>query len=269
MKWFVCSDIHSFYDEWMDALEEKVFDINNKEHHIILCGDLLDRGTQPRECLRFVNRLIKEDRIICILGNHEELMYELITHRWPGEHDYHNGTKQTVDYLIEDEQELLQFPQKCILMKEDDDWTNYYSECLKHLYYETEHYIFVHSWLPYDWNTRKVLPDWRDIKNHWVFVDWMESAIWANPFLMWAQNDRQGVEGKTVVCGHWHTSWAWKNYRGYDKEYLSQIETMWMDSEGIIHPTVCYDIFEDNGIIGLDACTVLSHKVNVLVLDNL
>lgn len=44
---------------------------------------------------------------------------------------------------------------------------------------------------------------------------------------------------------------------------------MWMDSEGIIHPTCCYDIFEANGIIGLDACTVKSHQVNVLVLEEL
>ena len=65
----------------MDALEEKGFEIDNPEHHIILCGDLLDRGTQPRECLRFANQLIKQNRIICILGNHEDLMGDLIRYR--------------------------------------------------------------------------------------------------------------------------------------------------------------------------------------------
>ena len=145
MKYFVSADVHSFYDEWMDALEEKGFDINNKEHHIILCGDLLDRGLQPKECLRFVNQLIKQNRIICVLGNHEELMHDLLIYRWPSDHDYHNGTKQTVDYLIEDEHDLLKFCHKCDLVREDDDWNTYYDECWKHLYYETDNSIFVHS----------------------------------------------------------------------------------------------------------------------------
>lgn len=30
----------------------------------------------------------------------------------------------------------------------------------------------------------------------------------------------------------------------------------------------CFDMFKDKGIIGLDATTAYSHKVNVLVLSN-
>ncbi len=29
MKYFVSSDIHGFYDEWMKTLKDKGFDINN------------------------------------------------------------------------------------------------------------------------------------------------------------------------------------------------------------------------------------------------
>ena len=113
------------------------------------------------------------------------------------------------------------------------------------------------------------MPNWRDISNPSIVSEWSNNAVWANPFVMWERNGKQGIDGKTVVFGHWHTSWAYCEYRGYDKPYHDTIETCYMDSQGIIHPTVCYDIFEDNGIIGLDTCTVKSHKVNVLVLDNL
>lgn len=41
-KYFVFSDVHSFYDELMNALDDKGFNINNQEHVIISCGDLFD-----------------------------------------------------------------------------------------------------------------------------------------------------------------------------------------------------------------------------------
>ena len=48
MKYFVSSDIHGFFDEWMFALKRENFDISNPEHKIIVCGDLFDRGRQPK-----------------------------------------------------------------------------------------------------------------------------------------------------------------------------------------------------------------------------
>ena len=53
MKYFVSSDIHGFFDEWQNALKDKGFDLNNPEHKIILCGDLFDRGSQPKEIINF------------------------------------------------------------------------------------------------------------------------------------------------------------------------------------------------------------------------
>ena len=270
MKWFVCSDIHSFYDEWMNALEEKGFDINNKEHHIILCGDLLDRGDKPRECLTFVYQMIQQSRITCIMGNHENLLNDLLIYKWPNEHDYYNGTKYTVDDLVDDPSETITFQDKCKVLSVDEQWCKYYTECKKHWYYETEHYIFTHSYLPYDSYDCKLLENWRDENSvRYYYSRWSDEAIWANPFLMWERNGKTYLDGKTLVCGHWNTSWAHKHYHGYDKEFLDIIETCWVDSEGITHPTVCNDIFYDKGIIGLDACTVVTKKVNVLVLEEL
>ena len=44
VKYFVSSDIHGFYDEWMKALKDAGFDIANDNHKIIVCDDLFDRG---------------------------------------------------------------------------------------------------------------------------------------------------------------------------------------------------------------------------------
>ena len=44
MKYFVVSDVHSFYDAMMNALNKQGFDPENKEHKLIACGDLFDRG---------------------------------------------------------------------------------------------------------------------------------------------------------------------------------------------------------------------------------
>ena len=87
MKYFVSADIHSFYDEWMVALDKAMFDIENPEHKIIICGDLFDRGRQPKEIIDFVLR--NKEKIIYIKGNHEDLLEELIARNKPTIYDYH------------------------------------------------------------------------------------------------------------------------------------------------------------------------------------
>ena len=264
-KYFVCSDIHSFYDEWIEALDSAGFDIKNREHHIILCGDLLDRGDQSKKCLLFVNKLLKQNRIICIMGNHELLLNAAIKNGYLDDIDVHNGTMKTVSDLVgrdknrEDKNgNYISDEDALKAVSEYSPWNNYYDSCK--FFYETPNYIFVHSWVSDKDN-------WRDTNNLVNLREWVEYAVWYNPFARWEINDRQGIDGKTVVFGHWHTSWAYKQYRGYDKEFLSSVETMYCDSEGVVHPTVCHDMFIDNGIIGLDACTVNTKKINILVLN--
>lgn len=43
MKYFVISDIHIFYTEMMTSLISNVFDIQNPDHKVIICGDAFDR----------------------------------------------------------------------------------------------------------------------------------------------------------------------------------------------------------------------------------
>lgn len=53
-KLFCVSDIHGFYDEFKSALDTAGFDKDNPEHWLISCGDHFDRGSKPKEVLRFV-----------------------------------------------------------------------------------------------------------------------------------------------------------------------------------------------------------------------
>ena len=43
MKYFVVSDVHGFYTELKVALDKNGFDINDNNHKLIICGDLMDR----------------------------------------------------------------------------------------------------------------------------------------------------------------------------------------------------------------------------------
>ena len=96
MKTLFClADVHSFYDEMIEALNEAGYDINNPDHIIMHCGDLLDRGPKPIECLKFINN-IPSNRKILIRGNHEDLLEEVFDRGKFLWHDIQNGTMKTI-----------------------------------------------------------------------------------------------------------------------------------------------------------------------------
>ena len=78
-KFFVTSDVHSFLDELIAALTEKGFEMDNKDHILCICGDLFDRGTQPRKLFEFVKELQAQDRLIYVTGNHESLLFDCVS----------------------------------------------------------------------------------------------------------------------------------------------------------------------------------------------
>ena len=80
-KYFCFGDVHSFYTELKSSLETAGYDKSNKDHIIVSCGDLLDRGNESIECLNFVNSLPKSRKIL-IRGNHEDLLEECINRKF-------------------------------------------------------------------------------------------------------------------------------------------------------------------------------------------
>ena len=92
-KFFVFSDCHGYANELKDALNHAGFDPNNQEHWLIGVGDYLDRGRKPQEVIDFLMGL---DRVKLVKGNHNLLLTECISRKYPEYYDWHNGTAQTV-----------------------------------------------------------------------------------------------------------------------------------------------------------------------------
>lgn len=246
-KLFIVSDIHGFYDEFIEALEDSGFDKYNKDHWLISCGDEWDRGPNPRGVMKFLNNL---ERKVIIRGNHMELFEDLCYRCYPEWHDHSNGTVDTVmsigNYTFDKE-----FDMCCerALRK-----TRSYRENMVN-YFETQHYIFVHSWIPLKCNDElpkhytknrkyEFNPDWRNAS----FLDW-EQARWGNPY----QLAEQGLlPDKTVVFGHWHCSTGWMGAEGRS-EFGEDAK---------------FEPYYGDGFISIDACTAHSGKVNVLVLED-
>lgn len=254
-KLFVVSDVHSFYNELIKSLDEKGFDEHNPNHWFVSCGDLLDRGPDSQECLKFVNRL---ERKILIRGNHEDLMVDAISRGSFYSTDIHNGTSSSVYQLTGVYPDTLSSARglnetALSLMKDNILWNTYINECVD--YYEIGNYIFVHGWIPintvmltsYPPKNQEVYdPSWRNS------FDW-KSARWLNGMEMW--NKCIIEPGKTIVCGHWHTSWGHNKLHNKGPEFDTAEES------------ACFDPFIGRGIIALDGCTAYSNQVNCVAID--
>lgn len=240
MKYFVSGDIHGFFDEWQKALKEKGFDLNNPNHKIIICGDLFDRGRQPKEIIDYI--LAHEDKIILVRGNHEDLLEDMIRENYSSCVDEKNGTKQTIDDLrrilnLNDKYSMLEVSQKSNLQYVVDKCVNYY---------ETEHYIFVHAFIP-------LSDDWKYDK-YWRYASpkrWKE-ARWINPVIPY--KNKVYDPDKIIVCGHWHCSALWH-----------EVDPNKYDEFG---PKANFEPFISEHIIAIDACTSYSKKVNVVIIED-
>lgn len=240
MKYFVSADIHGFFDEWQKALKEKEFDLNNPNHKIIICGDLFDRGRQPKEIIDYI--LAHEDKIILVRGNHEDLLEDMIRENYSSCVDEKNGTKQTIDDLrrilnLNDKYSMLEVSQKSNLQYVVDKCVNYY---------ETEHYIFVHAFIP-------LSDDW-EYDKYWRYASanrWKE-ARWINPVIPYKKKVYD--PDKIIVCGHWHCSALWH-----------EVDPNKYDEFG---PKANFEPFISEHIIAIDACTSYSKKVNVVVIED-
>lgn len=254
MKLFVVSDIHSFYKPLIEALDEAGFDKNNKDHWLISCGDLFDRGNESEEVLHYIMSL---DRKVLVKGNHDILLKDCCARGYYFNHDVSNGTTKTI-MDIGGAANGYSFDKCC-------DYTYMKTEAYRGLlvnYFETKSYIFVHSWIPTTkvhkdhpadkWiplTTDAYMEDWRQASE----ADW-EAAMWGNPFCK--AQDKMNKTGKTIIFGHWHCSF------GHSCDSHGELSEFGDNAK--------WDPYynEEQGIIGIDRCTAHTGEVNVLVLED-
>ena len=78
LKYFVISDIHSHYEAMITALEKHKYDEHNPNHHLLVLGDLFDRGKEAILVLEYLFRLNLEEKATIILGNHDTFLLDFL-----------------------------------------------------------------------------------------------------------------------------------------------------------------------------------------------
>lgn len=234
-KLFVVSDVHGHYTLLKKALEQAGFDKENEAHLLICCGDYFDRGDENLEVLRFFERLKHK---VLLRGNHEDLLLKLLQTGKLLPHHYINGTINTLKnifgkYFVDPVNDTIDFSGKT---RDTERICEFIEETVD--YYETEHYVFVHGWLPENGQTEEgrknaSTDDWA--KSRWI--KWNEKYMGLRP-----------LPDKTLVCGH--------------------LPTFYANSLDPSRGKNCCDIFYGNGMIAVDAGTADTKCVNVLVLED-
>lgn len=230
MKYFIVSDVHGFYRPLMEALNNAGFDKENPDHTFVSLGDLLDRGINTIQCLKFVNSL---ERKILIKGNHEDLLESCLWKQQFGRHDYHNGTVQTVCDLCGDVFDINSSDEMFKKARKNEDWLDYKKQLID--FHEGSDFVFVHGWIPIWCN------EWR--RGLWGKARWLNG-------MEYYQTEK--ADDKTVFCGHWHASWGHCHIEHKCSEF---------DDDAIFDP------FIDDGIVAIDACVAYTGKINCFVLE--
>lgn len=257
MKYYVTADVHGFFIELKTALAAQGFFAETEPHKLVICGDLYDRGTEALQLQEFILDLLSKDRLILIRGNHEDLTLDLL-HNWSRSSflQRHHNLNGTVDTVCQ----LTGFSEREVYTKTDEVGKAFLQNPLVQTiiptmvnYFETEHYIFVHGWIPCTSislsSTEKEyipIPDWRNAsKELWDKARWINGMEAAHSGII--------EPGKTIVCGHWHCSFGHSRYNQDGGEF---------DNNPNFAP------YYANRIIALDACTPLSRKVNCIVIKD-
>lgn len=287
MKYFIISDIHSFYKELIESLKMSGFDINNENHTLVVLGDVFDRGNETKKVYKFL-RSVPKKRLILIKGNHEDLFLELLEKEVPSDYDFSNGTVKTFCEIAGISEKELEyryvfneyikknglptyetFPD--IDEKIYENWQNIKekvkksnitkwikNKCWKD-YYEIGDFILTHSFIPV---TSKVFDSL--ISTYGKDEKQYKKNFEYNPY--WR---------KKATKKEWYEA-RWGNpllqYKaGLFNEEIKKGKTLvlghWRCSDFHKGYKTNHNIYFSKNLIAIDATTKLSGKVNVLVID--
>ncbi len=249
MRYYVTADIHGFYTVFHQGLTDAGFFDDPEPHKLVILGDLFDRGDEAVELQDFILRLMEEDAVILIRGNHEDLFEDLATvdNGMPYEHHLHNGTYETALKLTGCN------PIKARLRASNFAKTARETPFFRKIipatvdYFETEHNIFVHGWIPCRqdyWTAYRYCSQWREAGEQ----EWRE-ARWYNGM----DAAKFCEEKKTILCGHCRASYGHAKYEQKGTDF---------------GPGADFSPYYGPGVIALDACTAYSGKINIIVIED-
>ena len=235
MTYFIISDIHSHYNAMVTALLKSGYNSENTNHHLIVVGDLFDRGKQPKEVLEFLYQLNLEDKASIIIGNHDTFLLDFLkgNHKRVLFNIELNGFGETLEYLsgMKPNEDNLDKIKEII----ENEYSFLKNWLLSFPYYiELGNYIFVHGGID-----GKML-DWKTMSSKRDFV-------WNR------EHDLTPIDGKIVVAGHHRVATIRKKTDNY--HLLFQ------------HNPEMFDILYKKGKILIDRYVEVSNEINVLKLD--
>lgn len=242
----------------LKSLEEAGFDPSNKDHFLIVVGDITDRGGEAYTHILYLKDLVDKGKAIVLKGNHDNFILGFLKNIDQGFNWMHNGLNTTIDDLVH---ETKSFETYCLFtnkemntstfgewqrinaakIKRELPWLKDWFQNLPN-YFETKHYAFTHGIV------NQNIEDWRN-------SDWSD-CHWARPE---DYIDFHNPTGKHLVVGHLNASlmkWL-RKYRNVDNYDIYTYEP---ENE------IYYD--SDIDTYFLDTCTVLSKRVNVLVFED-
>ena len=262
MKYFVVSDLHGYLTPLRTALEAAGFFDEQEDYRLVVCGDVLDRGGEAEALVDFLLDVQARGQLIYVLGNHEELLVQCLSDVLEDDvykiasglsHHYRNGTWNTLLQLSGmREGDAIANPRALVRrVKQSRFWRELATHCID--WYETEHYVFCHGWIPTNVKGQKPAEsyhyraDWREADAN----DWWR-ARWLNGMEMAC---RHGVTepDKTSVCGPWHTSYGHAVFEKKGTERGVKAD---------------FSPFLAKGILAIDGCTHSSGRVNCVVLED-
>lgn len=249
MKYYVTADVHGFFSIMRAELNKAGYFKDEEPRKLIICGDVMDRGAEAKKMQNFLLREMEADRLILIRGNHEDLFCQMVEEDagLPYQHHVHNGTYDTALQLTGWDKTMAYI--RHYEFAEEAKKTLFYQEIIPSSvdYFETENHVFVHGWIPgiVRWGGKfSYFENWREASSS----DW-ERARWFNGMDAWPETQ----EKKTIVCGHWDVCYGHNRFEHHG---------------GLRSDKPDFTPFVGEGIIALDACTVLSRKVNVVVIND-
>ena len=251
--YFVVSDVHSFWDPFEAALTASGFEKDNKNHKLIVCGDMFDRGPDSLKCWNFIKQMYDNHRLVYVRGNHEDLLeqclFELKTAGLENGCHISNGTLRTVaDFCDLAESDLMYKTYLSSKLVPVEEIMNQINQMTVD-YFELAEYVFVHGWVP----TVVTPMEGSFYPKQRVAADWRTNSAWKGArWLNGMQLNHYGarVPDKTVVCGHWHCSWGWSHLKNKGPEF--DLKKSY------------FEPFEEPGIIAIDSCTAFTRKVNCI-----
>jgi serine/threonine protein phosphatase 1 len=189
-KYFLFSDVHAMYDKLMTALLDAGFEIDNPNHIVVSLGDMLDRGDQGHEVILFLESMIKRERILGVIGNHDMFLLDLMHGDYQNTffNIQYNGFDKTVDLVNKPEYYGIYNSANTFKEVAYEFDKRYYSyvrwlESLPH-YLEFDNHVLVHGAINF------YLNDWRNTTKH---------------FAVWSYQSRVVIPlyfEKTIIVGH-------------------------------------------------------------------